>query len=404
MTQILIVFTSFGTLPLLMGRFRLKAWQAILICSALVHAVALRSGGTLLDALARTFSLNNLATVAAIFLIGILSGVMQACGLLDRAVEASKALVRNRKALIGLLPALIGLLSVPGGALLSSPFVGSLGEEMGVPPPRRAALNLTFRHVTMLLSPLSAYHLFIAAYVPGGYTLALIACLLPFAALMAYGSVRAYLPKSLPKAPASAAPARATAAGLLAGLSPILGIFLLTGAFGVDKLIAIPSAILLVWALSRDREFPRKLVKAARLDVVLTVAAVFFAQQTIASLSSIREFVAGVFAGGQPLAVMAVVILGSVFLGTVTGLYYITLGLFIPPLMAGGAASMAMLYFVCVWGFLGYFYSPLHLCQLLPLRQMGVRQAPLYREHLRLAAWLVPAAVLLYFVYLKLLG
>ncbi|MBZ2174998.1 DUF401 family protein [Schnuerera sp. xch1] len=48
-----------------------------------------------------------------------------------------------------IIPAMIGVLIISGGALLSAPFIYNLGEEMELSPPRRAAINLVFRHIAM---------------------------------------------------------------------------------------------------------------------------------------------------------------------------------------------------------------------------------------------------------------
>ena len=64
------------------------------------------------------------------------------------------------------LPALMGVLIVPGGALLSAPFIDEIGEEMKIPAPRRAAINLVFRHIAMFILPFSTGLLVISAALP----------------------------------------------------------------------------------------------------------------------------------------------------------------------------------------------------------------------------------------------
>ena len=65
-----------------------------------------------------------------------------------------------------IIPAMIGILIIPGGALLSAPFVNNIGEEMKIRPSRRAAINLVFRHLAMFLLPYSTSLLVVSATLP----------------------------------------------------------------------------------------------------------------------------------------------------------------------------------------------------------------------------------------------
>ena len=56
-------------------------------------------------------------------------------------------------------------------------------------------------------------------------------------------------------------------------------------------------------------------------------------------------------------------------------------------------------FFVFIWSFLGYYYSPLHLCQLLTIKYMGCATGAVYREHLKLIPWLFVASYLLFYLY-----
>lgn len=59
----------------------------------------------------------------------------------------------DRRTFFGLVPALFGLLPMPGGALLSAPFL----ERVGGPSAElRAAINVWFRHTLLLVYPISS--------------------------------------------------------------------------------------------------------------------------------------------------------------------------------------------------------------------------------------------------------
>jgi len=400
MIQTAIVIASFALLPFLTGKCKINISLAILICCGLIHLTALRSLDVLWNTVVSVFTLSNINAVVAIVLIGVLSGLMKQYGLLDDIVEPAKQLIRNRKVLMGIIPAVIGFLSVPGGALLSAPFADELGEEMAIPKPRRAVMNLTFRHVAMLLSPFSTFQIYIASRVPVN-TYLVILLFIPFVALLAIGSAVVYMPGKIALAPKYEGGRTKALRRLFKGLSPILLILLLNGVLGLPMSVALLGALALVWAAGNRENFFRNTVRNVKFDIALMILAVYFAQYTVMALSDIQSLISGAFVQSSTAVMMAVVMGGSLFLGFITGLYYISLSVFLPILLtvSQSAPELPLLFFVCVWAFMGYFYSPLHLCQLLTVRHIGVSQREVYREHMRLAPWLVAATIALYLFY-----
>ncbi|MFH1512437.1 MAG: DUF401 family protein [Bacillota bacterium] len=400
MIQSAIVIASFALLPLLTGKCKINSGLAIMICCGLIHLVALRSLDVLWNTVVSVFTLVNINAVVAIVLIGVLSGLMKQYGMLDDIVEPAKQLIRNRKVLMCLIPAVIGFLSVPGGALLSAPFADELGEEMAIPKPRRAAMNLTFRHVAMLLSPFSTFQIYIASRIPIN-TYLVISLFVPFVALLAIGSVLIYMPGEIALAPKYAGGRKKALRRLFKGLSPILLVLLLTGVLGLPMSVTLLGALALVWAMGNRGDFIGSMLRNVKFDIALIILAVYFAQYTVLALSDIQSLISGAFVQSSTAVMMAVVMGGSLFLGFITGLYYISLSVFLPILLtvSQSAPELPLLFFVCVWSFMGYFYSPLHLCQLLTIRHIGVGQRDVYREHMRLAPWLVAATIALYLFY-----
>lgn len=403
MFQILVVLAAFSLMPFLMRRFRLPVWQAIFIAAALIHLAGLRSPAGSLEVLKGVFTWRNLNTVLSIVLVGVLSSLMKRYGMLEGIITSAKGLIRNQKVLIFLIPAVIGLMSVPGGAFLSAPFVNSLGEEMGIARPRRAAANLSFRHVTMLLSPFSSLMLYIGAMLQGQSVYALIGLNVPFVAVMGFAAARLYLPKGRQMAPAQGgAPKARHVRGLVRGLSPILLVLAVNALLKLPMSAAVALAILHVWALNRkEKDFFAQALGGVKYDVALVITAVLLAQNTVFQLHGLREAIAQAFTAASPWAMFAVIIAGALFLGTITGLYYMSVGLFLPVLFLSfqGADALPYVFFITVFSFLGYYFSPLHLCQMLTLKAIGVSQKEAFREHIRLAPLLVLTAAALFCLY-----
>ena len=68
---------------------------------------------------------SSLSTLLAVSMVTILSGLMKEYGILDKIVESMAAIIKNKKIILMIVPALIGMLIVPGGALLSAPFINN---------------------------------------------------------------------------------------------------------------------------------------------------------------------------------------------------------------------------------------------------------------------------------------
>ena len=103
---------------------------------------------------------------------------------------------------------------------------------------------------------------------------------------------------------------------------------------------------------------------------------------------------------------VTVAVVGTLF-GVATGLMYLPMGVLIPVVAGAAYASeMEMLIHVSytfLFCFIGYFFSPLHLCQLLSDKETGCTVEERYRTYLPLLPTLPAIAVVLFFLYTLLL-
>ena len=95
-----------------------------------------------------------LVLIVAIYLINVMGRTMSAAGGLDRVIESLARLVRDVRYVLAIIPAIIGLMPMPGGALLSAPFVGKLGERLNLDSEMKTLANYWFRHVWEYCWPL----------------------------------------------------------------------------------------------------------------------------------------------------------------------------------------------------------------------------------------------------------
>jgi integral membrane protein (TIGR00529 family) len=91
-----------------------------------------------------------LLLAAAMGIIPLIGAIMDESGQMDRLVNNLRI---GKRPFLVLSPALLGMLPVPGGALLSSPLVERAGG--GVQAETKAVVNVWFRHVLLIIYPLS---------------------------------------------------------------------------------------------------------------------------------------------------------------------------------------------------------------------------------------------------------
>lgn len=141
----------FISIALLMIIARKSLWIALVV-SAIILGIFSLSINTMSDEIYNTLTDPSILLLAlAIGIIPIIGGVMEISGLMDDIIENLKI---KKKSFLAFSSAFIGMLPMPGGALLSAPLLKKGGE--GVPNDQKAAINVWYRHVLILIYPLGA--------------------------------------------------------------------------------------------------------------------------------------------------------------------------------------------------------------------------------------------------------
>ena len=82
-----------------------------------------------------------------VWLIMVMSGIMEKSGHMKRLVTSFTRLARDARVVGTVMSALIGLLPMPGGALFSAPLVDESLSRINATPEHKTALNYWFRHI-----------------------------------------------------------------------------------------------------------------------------------------------------------------------------------------------------------------------------------------------------------------
>jgi len=123
-----------------------------LICGAITLGIFPLPPILILQKISDTFTdISVLVLALAMGVIPMIGSTMKQSGEIDGLVCNLRI---GRKGLMALSPAIMGLLPMPGGALLSAPIIEKGGE--GVPANLKASINNWFRHLFILIYPLSS--------------------------------------------------------------------------------------------------------------------------------------------------------------------------------------------------------------------------------------------------------
>ncbi|MFX0020172.1 MAG: DUF401 family protein [Promethearchaeota archaeon] len=140
----------------------------VLSIGALIFAIL-----TQIDIIASLISIfTNISIIflaIALAIIPILGGIMEESGLMLEMVQKMNI---SKKISMMVVPAIFGLLPVAGGALMSAPILDQIDKEVDVN--KKVAINVWFRHVLILIYPISSAMIFASSSEVTGISLYLI--------------------------------------------------------------------------------------------------------------------------------------------------------------------------------------------------------------------------------------
>lgn len=200
-----------------------------------------------------------IALAVAVGFIPLIGGLLREGGLMDDLVNNLRI---GKRGIMTISPAILGLLPMPGGALFSAPILDRCGRDE--PSDLKVAVNIWFRHLLILIYPLSSDLIATAA----------------IAALNLYTAILYLLPSF----------ALATALGVIFYARRIKGRMTYDRPFSLGRLL-LPIAVIL---LAPILDFTLKLVLRLPVKEIATVAGVVCAFVAAACLSPRRVDLAGV--------------------------------------------------------------------------------------------------------------
>jgi integral membrane protein (TIGR00529 family) len=291
----------------------------------------------------------------AVSLIPLIGAALERTGRMATLVDN---LPLGKRSFFGFIPALFGLLPMPGGALLSAPFL----ERVGGPRPEiRAAINVWFRHTLLLIYPISS-SLIAAARLAGLDVWQVIPYQLPSSALaiaVGYLTLLRGIPNDRLQSSTSLRRALTPLGAIL--IAPLIDYVLkhalslpvpeLATVIGVGASLALAG-----WGLSRAGW--RGAIRGAKPWRFGLIILGMFAYLGVFQASGVSGLIASL-----PLPPQALTVGVGFVLGFLTGRIQAPLSILIPVYLAKfgnlGPWAFAISYFAV---YLGYIISPVHPC------------------------------------------
>ena len=358
----------------------------------------------------------TLELAGAVLAIGVFSTFMREFGFLDKTVSGLSSFLGNVKAAIVSVPALIGSMPVLGGAALSAPLVDRLAEPLGLPADVRAAANLAFRHGMFFVFPFSP-GMILAAQITGIPIGTLISRLWPMSvALWGLGyathlwrakpveheTSRSQAAATLSERPSTRKRLEGLAEFLLYGGPLVVALFLgLALKWPLWLSLCSGTLLAIMLALGQRKPMPQfgNLLKGANLSQVAAMFWIMAFKSFVTASPVFPSLIEKATQRGASPALLGLAIPFAFGFGSAS--QTATIGILMPLLAPASLPAVPRLYLVCLIyasSFTAYFFSPLHMCQVLTCEYFKVDVWKVYRRNWPIAAGFLVIMIALYFV------
>lgn len=402
MGQLISVVIAFLFIPLFI-KLKFKLSYTLLISAGILGLLSGLGFEALSQVLLSVFiDPSSRTTILTVMMVSILGGLMGHYKILDEVVETILLVVRNKKNALMIIPAMIGILVIPGGALLSAPFINDIGKEMEIPDARRAAINLVFRHIAMFLLPYSTSLLIVSATLPDLNIFILILFNLFFVTSIIIAGYFYFLRDVKSEKLPPRKDIKKNLLRLAIFTSPIYIAVVINVLTKLPFHITLIASVVIVYILGNKKDFFKVLFESLNWNTVFTVTAVLIMKEIILNMEGLIGLFNNMFGTSSGLSLLGIFMISAFFFGYITGNIATSLAIILPMLsqlnILGGLLYVYT-YFVFGTAFIGYYFSPLHLCQAFTLEHIGVTTGSLYKEYRLYAPTLLSILVISTFIF-----
>ncbi|WP_028309688.1 DUF401 family protein [Desulfitibacter alkalitolerans] len=324
-----------------------------------------------------TFNLDTISLMIVVLLITLFSSVMYKTLLLNKLLKSLIDLVKSIHLLIALIPALVGLLAVPGGAVMSAPFIDQLGEKVKMSAGYKSAANTFYRHLSVFFNPLAPLLIIAADLSTLGFLplmkfhlipviITLVISLIVINRFWPHESHESSVSTNQGEAHINNSFAASLKSVLFTGL-PLIVAIVLTIILEVNFIIALVIAIALTILLDYKED---KILKTSDIKIMLSqginwrlgfsVYAIMLFGAFVKDSGAIPILAQIITNSNMPL--LLILILSSVIIGFAAGHPIVGSAILYPIFLPLIGENVAYLSLILTGMMFGYVVSPIHLC------------------------------------------
>lgn len=405
MRQILAVVIGFTFIPILTKR-KIPISYSIITSAFVMMIISGLGFDSLRDIFQSTLlDPRKIGQYITVVEIGVLGVLLKKYNFIETIIDKLNRVVPNKKLQLMFVPALIGLLVVPGGAIISAPFIDRIGDELKIEKSRRAVINLIYRHISMHIMPYSNGLLLMALLLPQVSVYNVIAFNFIFVAIYVTIGYFTYIKNiRYEKSENREGTALNNFIQLAIYTAPIYFAVILNMVFKIPFYIGVLVNIGILYLLKPKKTIIKDFFESININIFLTILGVYLIQATISNFPEFNKMLENLLSNPSTLIISMIGI--STFFGLATGFQPAAMGVIIP--VIGGmslslARMTALAHIAFAWSFVGYFFSPLHLCQLFTVEYMKIDNVEVYKKYFKFIVLLVIALLIENFILLSLI-
>ena len=396
--KIVIVFTSI----LIFLRLKWNIGYVLLLASGLLAILYLMPVSTILLTIKSTVS--DAVTIKLFFsltLIKSLELILREKQVLAKMMEASRNILKRKKAVIISMPMLIGLLPSLGGAYFSAPMVDESTKGLKMSSEEKGFINYWFRHPWEYVLPLYP-GILLASAITKIELRSLILANLTYAALILITgflfSMRSVEGKFIKSSESRVRSPEKKTKDLWSFL-PVTIILIMVMVIHVELHYALGFTILILFFFYRFslKEAFRAIRHGFTLDVIVIVFGTMLFKFTMENSGAVAHLSRYFTEKGIPI--LPILFILPFISGLLTGITVGFVGSTFPLILSlAGGAHLNQITFAFASGFVGVLLSPVHLCFVLTREYFKADIAGIYRKTIPGCAIIMAGALVVYFI------
>jgi len=382
MADILRVFSVFVLIVLLL-RKRLSIGLSMLIGAGALSALYLMPPRIVLSTIYNSLTSEvTIKLLIALTSIKVFELILRERNVLAQMMDASKGLLRNKKAIVISMPLLIGMLPSVGGAYFSAPMVEESAKGTKTTAEERGFINYWYRHPWEYILPLYP-GVVLASLISGLDMRRLIVLNLPSAVMLAItgfffglrnieGTVE-QVPELSKK--------------VFINFLPLVAIIVLVAVFKVELHWALIASVVVLFLVFRYRanDIFRALRHGLELDVILLIAGVMIFKEMMEASGAVKNI--SIYFREIGVALIPTLFFLPFMTGLLTGLTVGFVGSTFPLILSLlGKMNLSLLEFSAsvsfafVSGYMGVLFSPVHVCFILTRQYFKADLLGMYKK------------------------